>query len=357
MKKTIIIIVIIALLTSLFFVIFQTYNPVIKGTVFDENKNSLQSATVKINGKSTITDSNGKFHLRIHKAKELNIEVTKEGYIGYKETLSFEDASHEIELVLLKATKFNLVKEKGVLTIGVSKNHLRQYGRGQDFPDLSVDIEIWELISRRIGIKLDVKFYEDTELVDALKNKSVDLILANEQFIKNSGLLIGMPYYDTSQVACIKVENTSIKSVKDLIDKKMGIARNSQAGFEAVEIIKGIPVLYDTYTWAMTIDLKPFKPIRVPTQIDKPIKDEIDASLFDKFVTEYNGIFTSIYGTSTGRYKLIDIESNYDNFVFAGLSSDKDLVEKINNILKVSYQYDINQYRDIADNCFWMYME
>ncbi len=166
-----------------------------------------------------------------------------------------------------------------------------------------------------------------------------------------------MPYYDTSQVACIKVENTSIKSVKDLIDKKMGIARNSQAGFEAVEIIKGIPVLYDTYTWAMTIDLKPFKPIRVPTQIDKPIKDEIDASLFDKFVTEYNGIFTSIYGTSTGRYKLIDIESNYDNFVFAGLSSDKDLVEKINNILKVSYQYDINQYRDIADNCFWMYME
>jgi len=350
MKKTILIIVIIALLTSLFFAIFQIYNPVINGTVFDENKNSLQRVTVKINGRSITTDSNGKFHLRIHKAKELNIEVTKEGYIGYKETLSFEDASHGIELILLKATKFNLIKEKGVLTIGVSKNHLRQYGRDLYYPDLSVDIEIWKLIARRLEVKLDVKFYEDTELVDALKSKSIDLILANEQFIKNSGLLIGMPYYDTDQEACIKVENTSIKSVNDLIGKKVGVAKDSQAGIEAVKSIKGAPVFYDTYSAAMWIDLKPFEPRTVPIRIDKPINDEVDASLFDKFVAEYNRIFTD-------QYRLIDTKANHDNFVFASMPEDKDIVEKINNILKVSYQYDINQYRDIADNCFWMYME
>jgi ABC-type amino acid transport substrate-binding protein len=339
-------------------VIFQTYNPVIKGTVFDDNKNPIRDALVKINGKSTTSDSNGKFHLRIHKAKEVNVEVTKDVYISYKETISFEDAPNGIELMLLKATKLNLIKKKGVLTIGVSKNHLRQYGRDPVYyPDLSVDIEIWKLIAKRLGVKLDVKFYKDTELVDALKSNSVDLILANEQFIKNSGLLIGMPYYNTSQVACIKVENTSIKTVNDLKGKKIGVAKDSQAGIEAVKSIKGIPILYDTYIWAMTIDLQPFKPIRVPTQIDKPIKAETDASLFDKFVAEYNGIFTSIYGTSTDRYKLIDIESNHDNFVFAGLSSDKDIVEKINNILKVSYQYDRNQYSEISDNCFWMYME
>ncbi len=356
-RKTILIIVIIALLISLFFAIFQIYNPVIKGTVFDESKNPLQGATVKINGRAATSDSNGKFHLRIHKAIELNIEVTEDGYVGYKETLSFEDASHGIELILLKTTKFNLIKEKGILTIGVSKNHLRQYGRDLYYPDLSVDIEIWELISRRIGVKLDVEFYKDTELVDALKNKSVDLILVNEQFIKNSGLLIGIPYYDTDQVACIKVENTSIKSVNDLINKKIGVAKDSQAGIEAVKSIKGVPVLYDSYTWPMYIDLKPFEPRTVPIRIDKPIKAEIDASLFDKFVAEYNGIFTSIYGTSTGRYKLIDIEADHDDFVFAGLSSDKDLVEKINNIIKDSQQYDKIQYSGIVDNCFWMYLE
>jgi len=351
MKKTILIIVIIALLTSLFFAIFQIYNPVINGTVFDENKNSLQRVTVKINGRSITTDSNGKFHLRIRKAKEANVEVTKDGYIGYKETLSFEDASHEIEMILLKATKFNLVKEKGVLTIGVSENHLRQYERGtNDNPDLSVDIGIWELISRRIGVKLDVKFYKKEELVNALKNKEVNLILSNEQFIKNSDLLIGMPYYDTSQVACIKVENILIKSVKDLIDKKIGIARNSQAGFEAVKSIKGIPVFYDTCLSAMFIDLKPFKPMRVPTRIDKPIKDEIDAALFDKFVTKYSGQFTD-------QYKLIDIEASHDNFVFAGLPDDKETVEKINNIIEDSQQYDKIQYLGIVDSCFCMYMD
>ncbi len=350
MKKTIIIIVIIALLISLFFATFQIYNPVIKGTVFDKSKNPIQGAIVKINGKAVASDNNGKFHLRIHKDRKLSIEITKDGYIGYKETLSFEDASHEIKVMLSKATKFNLIKEKGVLTIGVSKNHLRQYGRDAYSPDLSVDIEIWKLIAERLGVKLDVKFYKDTELVGALKNKSVDLILSNEQFIKNSNLLIGMPYYDTDQVACIKIENTSIKSVNDLKGKKIGVAKDSQAGVEAVKSIKGIPVLYDSYTWAMTLDLKPFKPIKIPTQIDKPIKDEIDASLFDKFVTEYNGIFTD-------QYRLIDIKTNHDNFVFAGLLEDKDLVEKINNIIKVSYQNDTNQYREIADNCFWMYMD
>jgi len=349
-RKTILIIVIIALLISLFFATFQIYNPVIKGTVFDESKNPIQGAIVKINGRAATSDSNGKFHLRIHKDRKLSIEITKEGYIGYKETLSFEDASHGIELILSKATKFNLIKEKGVLTIGVSKNHLRQYGRGAYYPDLSVDIEIWKLVAGRLGVKLDVKFYKDTELVDALKNKSVDLILANEQFIKNSNLLIGMPYYDTDQVACIKVENTSIKSVNDLTGKKIGVAKDSQAGIEAVKSIKGIPVLYGSYTWPMHIDLKPFEPRTVPIRIDKPIKAEIDASLFDKFVAKYNGIFTD-------QYRLIDIKTNHDNFVFAGLLEDKDLIEKINNILKVSYQYDTNQYRDIADNCFWMYMD
>jgi ABC-type amino acid transport substrate-binding protein len=351
MKKTILIIVIIALLTSLFFAIFQIYNPVINGTVFDKSKNPLQGATVKINGRSITTDNNGKFHLRIRKGKEVNVEVTKDGYIGYKETLSFEDASHGIEMILLKATKFNLVKEKGVLTIGVSENHLRQYERGtNDNSDLSVDIEIWELISRRIGIKLDVKFYKEEELVNALKNKEVNLILSNEQFIKNSDLLIGMPYYDTSQVACIKVENILIKSVKDLIDKKIGIARNSQAGFEAVKSIKGIPVFYDTCLSAMFIDLKPFKSMRVPARIDKPIKDEIDAALFDKFVTKYSEQFTD-------QYKLIDIEAVHDNFVFAGLADDKETVEKINNIIEDSQQYDKIQYRGIVDSCFCMYMD
>jgi|GEM_PF-6110154 len=349
MKKVIIIIVIIALLASLFFVTFQAYNPAIKGTVFDENKNPLQSATVKINGKSTITDSNGKFLLRIHKTKEADIEVTKDAYISLKETLSFEDASNGIELTLLNATKFNLIKEKGVLTIGVSKNHLRQYGRGQDTPDISVDIEIWKLIATRLGVKLNVKFYKDTELVNALKSNSVDLILANVQFLKGSDLLIGMPYYDTSQVACIKVENTSIKTVNDLIGKKIGVAKDSQAGIEAVKSIKGIPVFYDTCLSAIFIDLKPFKPIRI-YQIDKPIKAEIDASFFDKFITKYSSQFTD-------QYELIDIESSHDNFIFAALISDKDIVEKINNTLIDSYYTDKIQYRDIIDSCFCMYMD
>jgi ABC-type amino acid transport substrate-binding protein len=350
MKKTILIIVIIALLTSLFFAIFQANNPAIKGTVFDENKNPLQSATVKINGKSTITDSNGKFLLRIHKTKVVDIEITKDAYLSYKETLSFEDASNGIELTLLSATKFNLMKEKGVLTIGVSKNNLRQYAIGTgDNPDTSVDIEIWKLIATRLGVKLDVKFYKDTELVNALKSNSVDIILANVQFLKGSDLLIGMPYYDTSQVACIKVENTSIKTVNDLIGKKIGVAKDSQAGIEAVKSIKGIPVFYDRCLSAIFIDLKPFKPIGI-YQIYKPIKAEIDASFFDKFITKYSSQFTD-------QYKLIDIESSHDNFAFAGLPDDKETVEKINNIIEDSQQYDKIQYRGIVDSCFCMYMD
>jgi ABC-type amino acid transport substrate-binding protein len=349
-KKPVLIIVIIALLISLFFAIFQIYNPVINGTVFDESKNPLQGATVKINGRTATSDSSGKFRLRIHKNIKLNIEATKDGYINYSKTLLFKDISPGLELTLLRATKLNLIKKKGVLTIGVSKNHLRQYERDRCYPDSSIDIEIWKLISRRIGVKLNVKFYKDTELVNALKNKSADLILANEQFIKNSGLLIGIPYYPTDQVACIKVKNTSIKSANDLMNKKIGVAKDSQAGIEAVKSIKGVPVLYDSYTWAMYVDLKPFEPIKVPIRINKPIKAEIDAFLLDKFVAEYSEI-------SKDQYKLIDIKANHDDFVFAGLLSDKDLIEKINNIIKDSKQYDKIQYSEIVDNCFWMYMD
>lgn len=40
-KRIILTIVVIALLMSLSFIIFQIYNPVIKGTVYDENKSPL----------------------------------------------------------------------------------------------------------------------------------------------------------------------------------------------------------------------------------------------------------------------------------------------------------------------------
>lgn len=288
--------------------------------------------------------------MRVHKANELNIIVTKEGYIDYNAKLSFKDAANGIDLTILKATKLNLIKKKGVLTIGVSKNHLRQYRSYVYYPHLSVDIEIWQFIASSLGVKLDVKFYKDTELVTALKNKEVDLILSNEQFIKNSDLLIGMSYYDTSQVACIKVENTSVKMIKDLAGKKIGVARDSQAGIEAVKSIKGIPVFYDTYSAPICIDLKPFQPITAPIKIDKPINVEIDASLFDKFVTEYNGIFDD-------QLKLLNIKSGHDNFVFASLQDDTDFVEAIKNIIKNSYQDYVSKYKEIADNCFWMYME
>jgi len=289
--------------------------------------------------------------LRVHKANELNITVTKEGYIDYKETLPFEDASHGIELVLLKATKFNLIKEKGVLAIGVSENHLRQYRRDPYYPNLSVDIGIWELISRRIGVRLDIKIYNEGELVNALKNKEVDLILSNEQFLKNSDLSIGISYYDTSQVACIKVENTSVKTIKDLEGKKVGVAKDSLSGFEAVKSISGKPVIYDySYSPAMLIDLRPFMKRKAPIRIDKPIKDEIDASLFDKFVTKYSGEFTD-------QYKLIDIKTNHDGFVFAGLPDDKETVEKISGIIEESYKYDKFQLGDIIRGFFWMIMD
>jgi len=351
MRKVVIAIVVIVTIVSLGFVIFQSYNPVIQGKVVDEDGKPVKGAHIKIANKSTDTDANGNFTIRIRKNKEVEVEVSKEGYITLKQTASLKNTSNNFKLTLLRATKLNLVKEKGTLTIGVSKNHLRQYERrGIHYPVLSVDIEIWKLIAKKIGVNLNVKFYKDAELAAALKNKEVDLILGNEQFLKNSSLLIGIPYYNTNQVACIKVENKDVKTVKDLEGKKIGVAKDSQAGIEAVKSIKGIPVFYDTYSASMLIDLKPFKPMTAPIKIDKPINAEVDASLFDKFVAEYSGEFTE-------QFRLLDIKSLHDNFAFACLPEDGDLVKAINNTIKNSHQNDIGKYRDITDNCFWMYME
>ncbi len=349
MRKVIIAIVAVVAIASLGFVIFQSYNPVIQGKVLDKDGSPIKGAHIKIANKSTDTDANGNFTIRIRKDKEVEVEASKEGYITLKQTTSLKNTSNDIKLILLRATKLNLVKVKGVLTIGVSKNHLRQYERrGIHYPILSVDIEMWKLIAKKIGVNLDVKFYKDGKL--ALKNKEVDLILGNEQFLKNSSLLVGMPYYNTSQVACIKAENKNVKTVNDLEGKKIGVAKDSQAGIETVKSIKGIPVFYDTYSASMLIDLKPFKPMTAPIMIDKPINAEVDASLFDKFVVEYSGEFTE-------QFRSLDIKSPHDNFVFVCLLGDGDFVDTINNTIKSSHQNDISKYRDIADNCFWMYVE
>lgn len=351
MRKVITAIAAVVAVVSLGFAIFQSYNPVIQGKVLDKDGSPIKGALVKIANKSTDTDANGNFTIRIRKDKEAEVEVSKEGYITLKQTISSKNTSNDLKLILLRATKLNLVKVKGTLTIGVSKNHLRQFERrGVHYPVLSVDIEMWKLIAKEIGVNLNVKFYKDGKLAAALKNKEVDLILGNEQFLKNSGLLIGMPYYNTSQVACIKAENKAVKTVKDSGGKKIGVAKDSQAGIEAVKSIKGIPVFYDTYSASMLIDLKPFKPLTAPIRIDKPINAEVDASLFDKFVVEYSGAFT-------GQFSSLDIKSPHDNFAFACLLEDGDFANTINNTIKNSRQNDISKYRDIADNCFWMYME
>ncbi len=185
MRKVIIATVAVVTIVSLGFVIFQSYNPVIQGKVLDKYGSPIEGVHIKIANKSTDTDANGNFTIRIRKDKEVEVEASKEGYITLKQTTSSKNTSNDLKLILLRATKLNLVKEKGVLTIGVSKNCLRQYERrGIHYPVLSVDIEIWKLIAEKIGVNLDVKFYKDGELAAALKNKEVDLILGNEQFLK-----------------------------------------------------------------------------------------------------------------------------------------------------------------------------
>jgi len=75
MKKTIFIIIVAAVLVFLCFIGYQRYMTKITGTVSDENQLPLDGATVKINGKSTKTDNNGKFILRVRRANELDIDI------------------------------------------------------------------------------------------------------------------------------------------------------------------------------------------------------------------------------------------------------------------------------------------
>ncbi|MGV8982051.1 transporter substrate-binding domain-containing protein [Clostridium sp.] len=132
-----------------------------------------------------------------------------------------------------KISKTAAIKEKGTIVIGTSADYPPyEFHKSIDGKDTIVgfDIEIAKEVAKDLGVKLEIKDMKFDGLLAALETGNIDFVAAGmtptEDRKKNVDF--SKTYYTAVQCVVIRSEDDStIKSLKDLANKKIGVQKGA----------------------------------------------------------------------------------------------------------------------------------
>ncbi len=123
------------------------------------------------------------------------------------------------------------VKKKKKLYVGVDI----PYGV-MEFYDKSgkpsgIDIDIANAISSRINVSVEFKTMPFSKLFGALKEGEVDVVISAVTITpeRQEKMLFSVPYLDAGVSIAVRKDNTDIKSIEDLKDKRVGVLKGTIA--------------------------------------------------------------------------------------------------------------------------------
>ncbi len=119
------------------------------------------------------------------------------------------------------------IKEKGVLVMGTSADWPPFEYVDSKGNIVGIDVEIAKKIAQELGVKLEIKDMKFAALIEALKNGQVDIVLADMTPTAERGKVVdfSIPYYFSkgNAIVTLKEKADQIKSVDDLVGKKIGV--------------------------------------------------------------------------------------------------------------------------------------
>ncbi len=127
------------------------------------------------------------------------------------------------------AGKLEEIKQRGVLVAGV-KDSQQPFGfvDPQTKQLAGFEIDLVKAIADKLGVKLEVKAVTSATRIPMLAQGSVDILAATmtHKFERDEVIDFSITYFMDGQKLLVK-KNSGIKSVKDLVGKRVGTAKGS----------------------------------------------------------------------------------------------------------------------------------
>lgn len=117
------------------------------------------------------------------------------------------------------------IKKNGKLVLATGDYRPFEYHDEKTNKMVGYDIDLAEAIAKKIGVPLEVKEMQFTSLIPTLQNGQADLVIAAMYITDQRKEVVDFadPYMDTGMVLVVNADNTTIKSVKDLDGKVVGV--------------------------------------------------------------------------------------------------------------------------------------
>lgn len=137
----------------------------------------------------------------------------------------------------IRATDDSLanVKKRGVLVVGSDIPFGVMEFFNADNKPAGIDVEIAEAIASRLGVELEFRDEEWSQLFSKVKDGSIDLAISSITINpeRQEEMLFSTPYFDGGQVIVVRTENQEIKGINNLADKRIAVQTDTTSYSEA----------------------------------------------------------------------------------------------------------------------------
>ncbi len=134
------------------------------------------------------------------------------------------------------------IKRRGKLVVGVYTDFAPMTFLDKEGNHIGYDIDLIREIANEIGVELDFKKMNFSELFTAVENKEVDLAISSITITteREEKYLFSKPYFTSGQSILTRTDDDRILDVKDLKDMKIGVPHASTCEEAAKEKVANV---------------------------------------------------------------------------------------------------------------------
>lgn len=209
------------------------------------------------------------------------------------------------------------IKKNGKLILATGNYRPFEYHDEKTNKMVGYDIDLAAAIAKKIGVPLEVKEMQFTSLIPTLQNGQADLVIAAMYITDQRKQVVDFadPYMQTGMVLVVNAGDTTIKSIKDLDGKTIGV----KAGATSEKVAQ------DLKEKGANITIKSYKET-VDYLLDME-NGRLDASINDLLnQLEYNKTHPNV--------KIVGEPFTKASLGIAVKQGDKDLANLVNSVLK-----------------------
>lgn len=215
------------------------------------------------------------------------------------------------------SSRIDQIKKNGKLVLATGDYRPFEYHDEKTNEMIGYDIDLANIIAKKIGVPLEIKEMQFTSLIPTLQIGQADLVIAAMYITDERKQVVDFadPYMDTGMVLVTRANDNSIKGLSDLNGKVVGVKAGATSEKVAQDLkAKGTNITIKSYkeTTDYLMDLQ-------TGRIDVAINDLLNQLEYDK--TQPN-------------VKIVGNPFTKASLGIAVKKGDKELVDLINSVLK-----------------------